>query len=67
MSRVNHVSPLASAPYPYDQHVPQLYYGVGVPKGVARKEAVGVDDIAPTFAALLGLEAPKSAQGRKLF
>ncbi|HEY1107516.1 MAG TPA: alkaline phosphatase family protein [Opitutaceae bacterium] len=55
------------APYPYDQHVPQLYYGVGVPKGVARKEAVGVDDIAPTFAALLGLDAPKSAQGKKLF
>lgn len=55
------------APYPYDQHVPQLYYGVGVPKGVARKEPVGVDDIAPTFAALLGLDAPKSAQGKKLF
>lgn len=55
------------APYAYDQHVPQLYYGIGVPKGVSRKEPVGVDDIAPTFAALLGLDAPKSAQGKKLF
>lgn len=55
------------APYPYDQHVPQLWFGVGVPKGVARQERVGVDDIAPTLAALLGLEAPAQAEGRRVF
>ncbi|MES2692987.1 MAG: alkaline phosphatase family protein [Verrucomicrobiota bacterium] len=54
------------APYDYDRHVPQLYFGKGVPKGVTRKEAVGVDDIATTFAALIGIDAPKTAQGKKL-
>lgn len=55
------------APYPYDQHVPQLWFGAGVPKGVTRTERVGVDDIAPTLAALLGLEAPAQSEGRRVF
>lgn len=54
-------------PYDYDMHVPQLYFGVGVPKGVARKEKVGVDDIAPTLAGLLGVPAPAQSVGKKLF
>lgn len=53
-------------PYPYDTHVPQLWYGVGVPPGV-RSERVGVDDIAPTLARLLGIPAPPLAEGRILF
>jgi arylsulfatase A-like enzyme len=53
-------------PYDYDQHVPQLWFGVGVPRGVARREAVGVDDIAPTLAALLGVPAPAQAQGKRV-
>jgi hypothetical protein len=53
-------------PYDYDQHVPQIWFGVGVPKGVVRREAVGVDDIAPTLAALLGVAKPAQAQGKKL-
>ncbi len=53
-------------PYDYDQHVPQLYFGRGVPKGVTHKEAVGVDDIAPTLSALLGLPAPAQSVGRRL-
>ncbi len=53
-------------PYDYDQHVPQIWFGVGVPKGVVRKEAVGVDDIAPTLSALLGVKAPAQSQGKKL-
>ncbi len=53
-------------PYEYDMHVPQLYFGVGVPKGVSRKENVGVDDIAPTLSALLGLPAPAQSAGKKL-
>lgn len=51
-------------PYDYDMHVPQLYFGVGVPKGVARQERVGVDALAPTLAKLLGLEAPAHATSR---
>lgn len=54
-------------PYEYDMHVPQLYFGVGVPKGVTRKENVGVDDIAPTLAGLLSVPAPKQSVGKKLF
>ena len=51
-------------PYVYDTHVPQVWYGAGVPKG-ARVERVGVEDIAPTMAGLLGL-TPQT-QGRRLF
>ncbi|MDI1251093.1 MAG: hypothetical protein PSV13_19685, partial [Lacunisphaera sp.] len=53
-------------PYQYDTHVPQLWYGVGVPPGV-RTERVGVDDIAPTLAHLLGIPVPPLAGGRILF
>lgn len=53
-------------PYQYDTHVPQLWYGVGVTPGV-RTEQVGVDDIAPTLARLLGIPAPPLAEGRILF
>lgn len=54
------------SPYPYDTHVPQLWFGMGVPRG-ARIEKVEVNDIAPTLAASLGLSAPPQAQGRRLF
>lgn len=53
-------------PYDYDQHVPQIWFGVGVPKGVVRKESVGVDDIAPTLAKLLGVKPPAQSEGKKL-
>jgi len=53
-------------PYDYDTHVPQLYFGQGVAKGVSRQEAVGIDDIAPTLAKLLGVKAPAQSQGKKL-
>jgi len=54
------------SPYTYDTHVPQLWFGAGVPAG-RRSERVGVDDIAPTLAALLGVPAPPEARGRRLF
>jgi predicted AlkP superfamily pyrophosphatase or phosphodiesterase len=53
-------------PYDYDTNVALLWHGPGVPKGV-RPERVGVDDIAPTLAALLGVPAPAGALGRRLF
>ncbi len=54
------------SPYPYDTHVAHLWYGAGVLPAV-RGERVGVDDIAPTLAALLGLPAPNASKGRRLF
>ena len=53
-------------PYDYDTHVPIVWFGAEIPKGV-RTEAVGVDDIAPTLSALLGIPAPPHAKGRRLF
>ena len=53
-------------PYNYDTHVPLLWYGAGVPTGM-HPERVGVDDLAPTLAHLLGLPAPPLSEGRVLF
>lgn len=54
------------SPYNYDTHVPLLWFGVGVSVG-RRAERVGVDDLAPTLAHLLGLAAPPYSEGRSLF
>jgi len=53
-------------PYDYDTHVPQVWYGAGVPPGVHR-ERVAVEDLAPTLAALLGVTLPPEAKGKRLF
>jgi Type I phosphodiesterase / nucleotide pyrophosphatase len=53
-------------PYDYDQHVPQLWFGAGVTPSV-HLERVGVDDLAPTLAAHLGVPRPPQAEGRQLF
>jgi hypothetical protein len=54
------------APYDYDTHVPQLWFGAGVKPGV-HPERTGMDDLAPTLAGLLGVPRPPLAQGRRLF
>lgn len=53
-------------PYDYDTHVPLLWYGAGVKPGL-HTARVGVDDLAPTLARLLGVPAPGPAAGRVLF
>ncbi|HWA26612.1 MAG TPA: alkaline phosphatase family protein [Lacunisphaera sp.] len=53
-------------PYNYDTHVPLLWYGAGVKPGVYA-EPVGVNDLAPTLARLLGLNAPPASTGKVLF
>jgi hypothetical protein len=53
-------------PYEYDNHVPLLWYGIGVKPGV-HPEQVGVNDLAPTLARLLGLPALPQSEGRVLF
>jgi len=53
-------------PWIYDRNVPQVWYGAGVPRHW-RAEPVGMEDIAPTLAALLGIPPPPQATGQRLF
>ena len=50
----------------YDRHVPQLWYGAGVP-AASRTEPVHVSDIAPTLAGLLGIAPPPESTGGPVF
>ncbi len=52
-------------PYRYDTHVPLVFYGWGVKRGSYRRP-VSTTDIAPTVAALLGIDAPAHCEGRVL-
>lgn len=52
-------------PYSYDAHVPLLLMGPGVVAGVYHQRAA-MNDLAPTLAALLGVEPPAGSQGRVL-
>ncbi|HEY3770075.1 MAG TPA: alkaline phosphatase family protein [Candidatus Angelobacter sp.] len=52
-------------PYSYDNHVPVIFYGAGIHAGV-RYEPIKVNDIAPTLAAILGIETPSGSIGRIL-
>lgn len=54
------------SPHDYETHVPLVFSGPGVPRG-QRDEKVSVEDLAPTLAALLGVPAPATATGRRLF
>ncbi len=53
------------SPYLYDRAVPVVFWGAGVAAGVVRSQASPVD-VAPTLAALLGLEVPADLDGRAL-
>ena len=53
------------SPYAYDREVPIVFFGPGVPPGHVAGRALTVD-IAPTLAALLGIEAPSDLDGRPL-
>lgn len=48
--------------YSYDTHVPLLFYGNKIKKGVSY-EPTNVTDIAPTISALLGISFPSGATG----
>jgi len=52
-------------PYAYDNHVPVIFYGLGVKPGVYAG-AIAVNDIAPTLAAMLGVTEPSGSVGRIL-
>lgn len=53
-------------PYTYDVHVPLVWFGVGVKPGVYGQR-VGVDDVAPTLARIIGVLAPPMSAGKVLF
>ena len=54
------------SPHPYDTHVPILMYGPRWIKAAKVDQRVEVADIAPTLAALLGVTAPSSSEGKPL-
>jgi hypothetical protein len=47
---------------PYDSHIPLLWYGWGIKKGITQRE-VYMTDIAPTLAALLRIQMPSGNIG----
>lgn len=49
----------------YDTHVPLLFYGVGIKQGKSYARTV-IPDIAPTIAALLGIESPNGSTGEPI-
>jgi arylsulfatase A-like enzyme len=53
-------------PYDFDNHVPLIWYGAGIPKGT-RRDRVGAEQVAPTLAGLLQIPRPPQAQGDRLF
>ena len=54
-----------TSPYTYDTHVPLAFYGLPFQAGVYRTHSEPVD-LAPTFASLLGINAPTHSRGRVL-
>lgn len=49
--------------YPYDAHIPLLFYGWGIRKGKSNHETY-MTDIAPTVAALLHIQMPSGSVGK---
>ncbi len=49
--------------YPYDAHIPLLFYGWGIKKGKASRETY-MTDIAPTLASLLHIQMPSGSVGK---
>ena len=53
------------SPYPYDTHVPLIWYGAKTPKQTIHRP-VTVLDIAPTLAHLIGIPPPSGSTGKLL-
>lgn len=54
------------SPYPYDTHVPLIWYGYNIPKGETT-DKVTIPDIAATLADLLGIVPHKTFTGKSIF
>jgi hypothetical protein len=53
------------SPYEYDTHVPVIFLGPGL-RAASYPGDIGVEDIAPTLAALLEIKTPSGSMGRVL-
>jgi len=53
------------APFGYDTHLPLIFAGTGIKRGVY-DQTVAINDIAPTLATILGIETPSGSTGRVL-
>ena len=53
------------SPYNYDTHVPLLWYGADIKKGVTNEKIV-ISDIAATLAALLNIQMPSACTGQPI-
>jgi hypothetical protein len=53
------------SPYNYDTHVPLIFYGWGIPKGVSYEKTV-IPQIAPTVSALLNINFPSGSKAKVL-
>ncbi len=53
------------SPYPYDTHVPLLFYGKGISRGSLLRRTT-IPDVAPTLAALLGVALPSGTTGEPI-
>lgn len=53
------------SPYYYDRHVPLIFFGAGVEKGISM-DPVRTVDIAPTLALLAGIDTPDDLDGQPL-
>lgn len=50
---------------PYDTHIPMLWYGKGIQKGITHRK-VHMTDIAPTIASLLHIQVPNACIGNTI-
>lgn len=55
-----------STPYTYDTHVPVIFFSPGIIRSGINYGRISVNDVAPTLAAILGIEAPSGSSGRVL-
>ena len=55
-----------NSPYEYDSHVPLIWYGWSVDRGVVTRK-VNMADIAPTLSSLLKVSFPNACTGEPLF
>jgi predicted AlkP superfamily pyrophosphatase or phosphodiesterase len=51
------------SPYPYDTHVPLMWYGWGIPAGACTR-SINIPDIAPTLSFLLNIGIPNGCTGK---
>ena len=54
------------SPYDYDTHVPVIFLGSARIRAGSYTDTIGVEDIAPTLADLLGIAAPSGNMGHVL-